>query len=271
MGREFSQDFSSTKSGYISYHKFADLVGYDKPLKSNKAAARRNFFKIILKDIGSNMQQLAMELRSQDQEITGAIGINNFFNVIQSFSQKLSQIPDTIKIVGHDFAVDGAPNLVDYQRFMNRVSQERVNVETTHKMFKTFYEYTGFMEQSDLYACIFAPFDNAKTRSFTVLQLTTIFENVLGMQGETASHDASMLASYLSGRQSTGPQDIVKFESLDTEYREHVAAETKVGRLTRPTSLMTILKIIKAYVDTTGQTLRQVFEKTKPGEGDQIN
>jgi hypothetical protein len=34
---------------------------------------------------------------------------------------------------------------------------------------------------------------------------------------------------------------------------------------------MTILRIIKSYVDMTGLTLRQVFEKTKPGEGDQIN
>ena len=58
------------------------MVGYDKPLKSNKALARRNFFKIFLKDIGSNMQQVGMALRSQDQEITGTIGINNFFNVI---------------------------------------------------------------------------------------------------------------------------------------------------------------------------------------------
>lgn len=203
--------------------------------------------------------------------MTGAIGINNFFNVILSFSQRLSEIPDTIKIVGHDFAVDGAPNQVDYQRFMSRVSQERVNVETTHKLFKAFYEYIAFMEQSDLYACIFASFDTAKTRTFTVNQLTTIFESVLFMQGDAASHDASLLACFLSGRQSTGPQDTVKFESLDSDYREHVAAESKVGRLTRPTSLMTILKIIKAYVDTTGQTLRQVFEKTKPGEGDQIN
>lgn len=64
MGRDFSQDFTSTNVKYISYHKFADLVGYDKPLKSNKAAARRNFFKIFLKDVGSNTQQLGMALRS---------------------------------------------------------------------------------------------------------------------------------------------------------------------------------------------------------------
>ena len=34
---------------------------------------------------------------------------------------------------------------------------------------------------------------------------------------------------------------------------------------------MTILKIIKSYVDTTGLTLRQVFEKQKAGESDAIN
>ncbi len=60
------------------------------------------------------MQQLGMALRSQDQEISGTIGINNFFNIIQSFSMKVSENPDTIKIVGHDFAAEGAPNQVDY-------------------------------------------------------------------------------------------------------------------------------------------------------------
>jgi hypothetical protein len=94
---------------------------------------------------------------------------------------KVSENPDTIKIVGHDFAAEGAPNQVDYQRFMTGIGQERVNGETAHKLFRSFFEYTAFMEQSDLFTGIFAEFDQAKTRSFTVVQLSNIFESVLGI------------------------------------------------------------------------------------------
>ena len=76
------------------------MIGYDKPLKSNKAMARKTFYRIFLKDLGSNIQQLGPSLRNQDRDMRQSIGINNFMNVVQSFSSKLAETPEIIKIVG---------------------------------------------------------------------------------------------------------------------------------------------------------------------------
>lgn len=70
---------------------------------------------------------------------------------------------------------------------------------------------------------------------------------------------------------SSSGTDSVQFGTIETDYKDFIQAETKVGRLPKITNLMTILKIIKSYVDTTGLTLRQVFEKQKAGESDAIN
>ena len=37
----------------VDYHKFADLVGYEMPKKSNKEEIRKVFYRILLKDMGS--------------------------------------------------------------------------------------------------------------------------------------------------------------------------------------------------------------------------
>ena len=39
----------------IDYHKFADFVGYEMPLRSNKLELRRTFYRQLLKYIGSNI------------------------------------------------------------------------------------------------------------------------------------------------------------------------------------------------------------------------
>jgi hypothetical protein len=47
-------------SDIISYHKFADAVGYPRPQKSNKDENRRIFYKTFLKDLGGNVSGLEM-------------------------------------------------------------------------------------------------------------------------------------------------------------------------------------------------------------------
>lgn len=63
----------------------------------------------------------------------------------------------------------------------------------------------------------------------------------------------------------------VKFADIERDYQEYVENQKKLGKLTKVTNLPTILSMIKAHVDRTGQTLRQVFGKSKYGDSDNIN
>jgi hypothetical protein len=48
----------SQNIGYIDYQKFADLVGYDMPKRTDKETVRKSFYKTLLKDMGPNFGQL---------------------------------------------------------------------------------------------------------------------------------------------------------------------------------------------------------------------
>lgn len=56
---------SDTEYDKIDYHRFADAVGYEVPLKSNKDEIRKHFYRQLLKDVGS-VQNLEGSLRQQD-------------------------------------------------------------------------------------------------------------------------------------------------------------------------------------------------------------
>jgi len=40
------------KFGIVDYMKFADLVGYEMPVGSNKELIRKTFYRTLLKDLG---------------------------------------------------------------------------------------------------------------------------------------------------------------------------------------------------------------------------
>jgi hypothetical protein len=73
---------------FLDYQKFADTLGYVKPLKSNKEENRRIFFKLFLKDLLS-IQTLEQELVQQDINVQNYLNKSQFKNVLEGLSRGL--------------------------------------------------------------------------------------------------------------------------------------------------------------------------------------
>lgn len=83
MGKEY---------GKVNYHLFADSVGYEMPIHSNKEQIRRDFYRTLIKDVGEDrVESLKYSFSRSDIDLKGIVQLNYFINVIEGYSKDLGQ------------------------------------------------------------------------------------------------------------------------------------------------------------------------------------
>lgn len=79
--------------------------------------------------------------------------------------------------------------------------------------------------------------------------MNKILLNVLGYSVESAKNDVEMFFSEYDSAHHSG---FIKYADIETDYLFFIDTERKMGRLTRVTTLSTILFMLKNHVERTG-------------------
>ncbi|TNV88020.1 hypothetical protein FGO68_gene1522 [Halteria grandinella] len=154
--------------------------------------------------------------------------------------------------------------------FIQQVQIELGKAGALHKVFRSFYQYLQFKKtdfaQPDLYGTLFAKVDQAGEKKFSQYQLQELLEDKLGMQKDMAQVEVQQFF-----QQYNPKSGFIRYQEIEKDYTVFVAEEQRAGKLHKIPTLHEILKLIRNYVEVQGQSLRQVFGKSKVGESDVIH